>query len=147
MNREYCEKVRISAMAILDGEVPLLSENQVNEHLASCADCCRELEQQKQAARLLDGQSRRVFAEDLWPRMAVAIEKLTAKPKHLRELHFFVMLSLFLLGYKIVEVLPGISIGVLFKLLPLGVVFVFFGLLKQNPIEISQSLRLEGDTE
>jgi predicted anti-sigma-YlaC factor YlaD len=146
MNKEYCEKIQVSAMAILDGEVPQLSAKQVSEHLQLCADCRYELEQQKQAVELLDGHSRRVFTEDVWSGIAVAIEESRARPKQRQELRPFVMLCLFLLTYKFIEVLPGFTPGVAAKLMPLIVVSVFFGLLKQNPFVISQNLRLQGDT-
>jgi predicted anti-sigma-YlaC factor YlaD len=146
MSEEFCEKVRISAMAILDGEKPTLPANEVDEHIRSCADCQRAVEQQGQTAGLLAGQSRRVFAEDVWPKVAVSIEA-SARPKHLREVFLFVLLGVFLLAYKVIEVLPGIATGVAIKLAPLVVVFVFFCLLRQNPFAINQNLRLEGDTQ
>jgi predicted anti-sigma-YlaC factor YlaD len=145
MSKEHCEKIRISTMAILDGEKPLLLADEVDEHTRSCAHCRRELEQQKQTAALLHGQTRRVFAEDLWPTVAASIEPLS-KPNHPRELPLFVMLGLFLLAYKIIGVLPGFHASVLTKLVPLVIVFVFFSLLKQNPLTINQNLRPEGDT-
>jgi anti-sigma factor RsiW len=146
MSKELCEKVRISAMAILDGENPPLPANETNAHIEHCPDCRHELEQQKQTVGLLASQSRRVFAEDIWPQVATSIEGLS-KPKHPREPVLFLMLCLFLLAYKIIEVLPGLNVGVVMKLAPLAVVLMFFSLLKQNPLEINQSLRLEGDTK
>ncbi|MHC4645933.1 MAG: zf-HC2 domain-containing protein [Planctomycetota bacterium] len=56
MTEEYCQKVRISAMAILDGEAPLLSAGEIAEHAESCADCRQELERQKQVLGLLNEQ-------------------------------------------------------------------------------------------
>ena len=144
MSKDYCEQVRISVMAISDGEEPLLPANEVNEHIRSCADCQRALEQQKQAVGLLASQTRRVFAEDLWPKVAVSIEA-SAKLERRTEMLLFALLSIFLLAYKVIEVLPGIAVGVAIKLAPLAVVFVFFCLLKQNPLVINQNLRLEGD--
>jgi predicted anti-sigma-YlaC factor YlaD len=156
MSKKYCEKIRISKMAILDGEEPLLSAKQVNEHLESCSECRLMLEQQKQAAELLDGQTRRVFDEDVWSAVAISIKKLVsverravaglAKPKRLQHTHLFIMLGLFLIAYKIIEVLPGLNISVAIKLVPLAVAFVFFNLIKQNPFVINQNLRYEGDT-
>lgn len=146
MSKDFCEKVRISAMAILDGEEPPLSARQVNEHLESCVECRHELEEQRLAAGLLNGKSRRVFAEDVWPRVADCIEA-KAEPKHPGELPLLVTLSILLVAYKILEVLPGVDAGVIIKLVPLVAVLVFFSLLKQNPLTISQNLRLEGDTK
>jgi predicted anti-sigma-YlaC factor YlaD len=145
MNKEYCEKIRISAMAILDGEVPQLPEKDINKHLESCADCRLELEQQKQAAGLLDGQNRRVFTEDISPRVAAAVEAAEAGPKQPANVPAFVIFCLFLIAYKIIEVLPAVTPGVVIKMMPLLVILLFFSLLKQNPFTINQNLRLEGD--
>lgn len=145
MNKEYCEKIQVSAMAILDGEAPQLSEKDINKHLESCADCRLELEQQKQAAGLLNGQGRRVFNEDISFGIAAAIEAPEAGPKQPANVPAFVILCLFLLVYKIIEVLPAVTPGVVIKMMPLLVILLFFSLLKQNPFTINQNLRLEGD--
>jgi hypothetical protein len=59
----------------------------------------------------------------------------------------FVILCLFLLTYKIIEVLPFVSAGITIKLIPVGVLVLFFGLIKQNPFEINPNLRLQGETK
>lgn len=146
MNKEYCERIQVSATAILDGEAPQLSEKEVKEHLESCADCRLELEHQRHAVGLLDRQSRRVFVEDVWAAIAVAIQQSTATPKGGQQLCPFVVFGLILLAYKIIEVLPAVSPGVVIKLIPLGVMVLFFGFLKQNPFFINQNLTLKGDT-
>lgn len=144
MSKEFCEKVRISAMAILDGEKPILPANEVNEHIRCCADCQRALEQQKQTMDLLASQTRLAFAEDVWPKVAASIEA-TAKPKYTTKVLLFALLGLFLFACKIVEVLPGTAAGVTIKLAPLVVLFVFFYLLKENPLTINRNLNVEGD--
>ncbi|MCJ7729297.1 MAG: zf-HC2 domain-containing protein [Sedimentisphaerales bacterium] len=145
MNRKYCEKVQVSAMAILDGEVPQLSKEEISEHLKSCADCRYELEQQKEAIGLLAEQSRRSSTEDIWPKVAAAVEKSTASRKTNVELYVLGLLGLVLFVCKIVEVLPGLTPGVVIKLMPLTAVFIFFALLRQNPFSLSQHLRTQGD--
>jgi len=52
MNKEYCERIRISAMAIRDGETAPLSEQEVSKHLESCVDCRLEIDKQRQATEL-----------------------------------------------------------------------------------------------
>ena len=146
MNKEYCEKIRVSAMAIRDGETAPLSEQEIARHLQSCADCRIEIDQQKQAAELLNGRSRRAFAHDVWPEIATALEETkrrSAQPAHVPA---FVALCLFLLTFKIIEVLPSVTAGVAIKLIPAGVLILFFTLIKQNPFEINQNLKLQGDT-
>jgi len=145
MNKEYCEKIRISVMAISDGERPLLSELQIKEHIESCADCRLELEQQKYATKLLDGQRRRPYEVDVWSGIEPVIEQSAIRPKHSLQLWLFAALGLILFAYKIIEVLPVFAPGVIFKLMSLVIVFVFFVLLGQNPFIINQNLILKGD--
>ena len=147
MNREYCEKIRISAMAIRDGESPQLPREEVNEHLESCSDCRLEIDQQRQAIALLDGRSRRVFAQDIWPEIAAAMQGTKARPKQPATVLPFVLLCLFLLTHKIIEVLPSVTAGVMIKLAPVGVLVLFFTLIKQNPFRINENLRLQGDAK
>ena len=144
MSKDYCEQVQISVMAISDGEESPLLANEVNEHIKSCADCRHALEQQKQVVAFLAGQSRRVCAEDVWPKVAASIEA-TAKAERTTEVLLFALLGLLLFACKIIEVLPGIAAGVAIKLAPLVVVFVFFRLLKENPLTINRNLNVEGD--
>jgi hypothetical protein len=145
MNKEYCEKVRISAMAISDDEQPLLSEFQIKEHIESCEDCRLELEQQKYAIELLDGQKRRPYDINVWSGIETVIEQSAIRPKHSLQLWLFTALGLILFAYKIIDVLPVFTPGVIFKLMSLVIVFVFFVLLGQNPFAINQNLILKGD--
>jgi predicted anti-sigma-YlaC factor YlaD len=154
MNKEYCERIRISAMAIRDGESPPLAEQEVKKHLESCAECRLEIDRQTQAIELLNGRSRQIFAQNVWPEIAAALEATEAKPKQSANVPAFVILCLFLLTYKVVEVLPSVTAGVAIKLIPVGVLVLFFSLLKQNPFQINPnlgrrqaSLRLQGDTK
>ena len=146
MNKEeYCEKVRLSAMMILDGEIPSLPVKELDEHLKSCADCRREVEQQKVIIGLLDEQSRLLITEDVCSRVTAAIEDLRVKLKSRQRLGLFIVLGLILLAYKIIEVLPGFTPGLITKLISVVLVFVFFGLLKENPFKVNQNLKLKGD--
>ncbi len=147
MNKEYCEKVRISIMAILDGERPLLSELQIKEHIESCADCRLELEQREYATDLLDGQKRRPYDIDVWSGIEPVIEQSAILPKHSLQLWLFAALGLILIACRIIEVLPAFTPGVIFKLMSLVIVFVFFVLLGQNPFAINQNLILKGDSK
>jgi len=152
MNKNYCQKIRISAMAILDGEEPQLSAEKINEHLQSCADCRHELERQKQIVNLLGKQKRREFqlpnSNYRIPITEISAGRLTAenrKSKIENSSLPFVALGLILFTYKIIEVLPGVTAGLAIKSIPLVVIIVFFSLLKQNPFKINQNLTLEGD--
>jgi hypothetical protein len=145
MNNKYCEKLRLSAMAILDGEAPQLSAKEINDHLESCAACRSELEQERQVMELLNRQSRGLFTDDICSRVAVIVRESKAGLQARQELCPLILLGLILLAYKIIELLPGLTPGPVIKLMPVLAVFVIFALLKQNPFKIDQNLRFEGD--
>ena len=146
-------------MAICDGETAPLSEQEIARHLESCADCRIEIDQQKQAAEILNSRSRQVFAHDVWPALSPRLVGRVgqvgqvrqarpqghAKPAQPANVLPFVLLCLFLLTFKIIEVLPSVTAGVAVKLIPVGVLVLFFTLLKQNPFRINENLKLQGD--
>lgn len=153
MTKEYCQRIRIAAMALRDGETPPLPEQEVSKHLESCADCRLAIGEQQQATDLLSGRSRRVFAQDVWPEVTTALKQTKRRATQPAQVPAFIALCLFLLAFKIIEVLPSVTAGVAIKLIPAGVLILFFTLIKQNPFEINPnigrpqaSLRLQGDT-
>jgi predicted anti-sigma-YlaC factor YlaD len=145
MMSERCEKVRLAAMAALDGETPPLSEQEIHEHLATCAACRAEVEQLQQVLAPLNRQKPRVFAEDVWPGVEAALREQAAPAQPRREAYVFVVLGLFLLACKVLGVLPELGGNWLPKALPLVAALVLFGVLKQNPFHITGNLKLEGD--
>jgi anti-sigma factor RsiW len=145
MMSERCEKVRLAAMAALDGEAPPLSEQEIQEHLATCAACRAEVEQLQRALAPLNRQTPRVFAEDVWPGVDAALRRQAAPAQPRREVYVFAVLGVFLLACKTLGVLPELGGNWLLKVLPLVAAFVLFGVLKQNPFHITGNLKLEGD--
>jgi hypothetical protein len=81
----------------------------------------------------------------VYPGIAAAIRESPVRQKDTQQFYAFAVLAVILLACKVVEVLPGFAVGVVVKLVPVVAVIVFFTLLKQNPIKISQNLRLQGD--
>jgi predicted anti-sigma-YlaC factor YlaD len=144
MSGKYCEKVQMSAMAIRDGEAPLLSKEDISEHLKSCADCRNELKRQETVSRLFSELMRRSYTEDIWPTVAAAIKESAASRNTNAELFVFGLFGFVLLVCKIAEVLPGITPVLAIKLLSLVAVFVFFAIIKQNPFSLSLHL-IQGD--
>ncbi len=145
MMSERCEKVRLAAMAALDGETPPLSEQEIREHLATCAACRAEVEQLQRALAPLNRQKPQVFAEDVWPAVEAALRKEGTAAQPRREAYVFAALGLFLFACKILGVLPELGGHWLPKVLPLVAAIVLFGVLKQNPFHITGNLKLEGD--
>ncbi len=147
MMSERCEKVRLAAMAALDGETPPLSEQEIREHVAACAACRAEAEQLQRAMAPLNRQKPRIFAEDVWPGVEAALQKQDAAAQSRREAHVFAVLGPFLLACKVVGVLPDLGSNWLPKVLPLAGAIALFCVLKQNPFQITGNLKLEGNLQ
>ncbi len=137
MNKTNCEDVLMAMMARLDGE-----ENERADpaalHLAECDACQKEFEQMQTTDNLLKRQSRREQDADLWSAIKPRIEtknQMTWQP--------FAFLGIFLVGYKLLELLPDDGFGLWFKLVPLVFVIALFGFLKENPFKINTELILE----
>jgi predicted anti-sigma-YlaC factor YlaD len=145
MTELNCENVRMSAMAIADGEQPPLAASEVALHVNECAACRLEVEQLGVTARLLDAQERRSHGEDLWPliepRLAVAASGKRAK----REWVFLLMLALVVPAYKILALVPDREFSPAVKLVPLAVALVVFALIRENPFRIKTNLQFEGE--
>jgi predicted anti-sigma-YlaC factor YlaD len=147
MKPQKCEEVVLAAMAVADGEQPILSVDQVEAHLTNCPDCRREVEQLNSLAKLLDGQKRRELSPDLWLSISERLGPSTATPTTARGQNWqpFLLLGLLLVIFKLVEMIPERDFGLMFKLVPLLFVIAVFSYLKENPFKINLELKLEGD--
>ena len=148
MKSQKCEEVVLAAMAVADGDKPLLTADQVNAHLANCADCRQEVEQLNSLAKLLDGQKRRELSPDMWSSIKERLGSSTAATPTTARGHKsqpFLLLGLVLVIFKLVEMVPERDLGLLFKLVPLLFVIAVFSYLKENPFKINLELKLEGD--
>ena len=144
MSELNCESVSMTAMAIADGYQPELSAEQIEIHLASCADCRRELGQLQELSSLLDSQERRRRTENLWEtieRRLVGARSTSTSAV----LPSFIFLGALLLGYRLVELIPDRDFSFLFKFVPVLFVIAAFSYLRENPFKINCELRLEGE--
>ena len=137
MNKKICEDLLMAMMAQLEGE-----ENEFSEkaafHLAECENCRKGFEQMQILDNLFKRQSRREQDADLWSAIEPRIE-----PKRQTNWQPFALLGIFLVGYKLLELLPEDEFGFWFKLVPLVFVIALFGFLKENPFKINTELILE----
>lgn len=138
MNKENCEEILMALAAVFDGEKTDFSPEQLKEHTASCAGCRREIEQMQNTFNLLKEQERREQKIDLWSAIEPRIE--AERTTNWRPLAF---LTVFLVVYKLAEMLPAEDFGLAFKILPLVFVVVLFVFLKENPFKINTELVLE----
>lgn len=144
MSRLDCEIVSMAAMAMEDGCVSELSDNQIEAHLADCADCRSEVQQLRALATLLDGQKRRPRTEGVWKYVQQHLPVALTPKSTSRVSYLFVILGLLLVGYRLVEMIPDRHLGFLFKLVPILFVIAAFSYLKENPFKINSELTLEG---
>jgi predicted anti-sigma-YlaC factor YlaD len=142
MTELNCESVSMAAMAMADGYQAEVSAEQIDVHLADCADCRQELGQLRTLATLLAGQKRQQPSEHIW---AGIVGRLPDAPQSTSQTwQPFALLGVLLLGYKLIEMIPDRDFGLLFKLVPVLFVVAAFGYLKENPFKINAHLRLEG---
>jgi predicted anti-sigma-YlaC factor YlaD len=135
-----CEDILIQKSALLDGESADLSAEEINAHLETCENCRQEIEQMENAIFLLERQERRAPEADLWSAIEKRIPAETANETNWQP---FILLGVFLVVYKLVEMLPERDFGLALKIVPFVLVAVVFGFLKENPFKINTELILE----
>lgn len=137
-----CEDILIQKSALIDGEKAELSDEQIAEHSADCENCRRQIERMENTIFLLKRQKRREQSADLW----LAIEKqINVETESILTVKWqpFVLVGVFLVIYKLFEMLPERDFGWALKVVPFILIAVLFGLLKENPFKINSELILE----
>ena len=140
MTAENCEAVRLSAMAIEDGETPPIPAGRVEEHLRSCADCRREVARMQEATRLLGEQERLPREDDLWPGIARRLESPAPGPSW----RPFALVGVALVACKMLRLLPGLELAAVLGLLSLLPALALFLWLRENPFKIALGPTVEG---
>jgi hypothetical protein len=143
MNQVSCESIRLAAMAVADGEKPLIPAPDIGLHLAQCDRCLSEVERLRAVIDLLNAQSRRERTESVWGRVAESLsrgEQARAVSDHWP---WFLLLGLFLAGYRVVVAALDWEPGLWFKLAPALLAIAVFGLLRENPFKVSSEIQAE----
>lgn len=145
MKKVDCEQIRIAATARDDGYVSAIPDEQIDEHLAECDGCRKELEALRMMSALLQSHQRRRSTEDLW--QTVSSRLLNTAPTHISAQGWypFLALGMILIAHRLFDLIPDRDPGVLFKLLPMLFVVVVFTYLRENPFKINVALKLEGE--
>jgi hypothetical protein len=143
MNEINCETALLAKMAEMDGEETELSAEQINLHVATCEQCCQEIEQMQAADTLLKRQTRREQTADLWAALETQIGAQEVVQKGWKP---FAWLGALLVAYKVLELLPAQKFGLAFNLVPLVLIVVTFVFLKENPFKINDELGWERET-
>ncbi len=139
-----CEQVRIAAMALADGETPLLPRAAIQGHLAECAECRRELGELQAIDRWWQGQSRQTHAVDLWPQLADRLQSPAGQPEKRR---WLLALAALLVVFKLIEFIPNRSLGMWAQLVPLLLAAAAFAVAGENPFQIKTELRSHEESE
>jgi len=143
MTEDYCESVRMSAMAARDGEAGPVSAEQVADHLRRCPACRVEVRRLADLADRLDRRRRRTCAADLRPRIAAALQHIRAGAGR-GERRVFAVLAVVLAACKLADCAAGLDGSLVVKLVSLGLVGAAFWRLGTNPFAINPDLTPEG---
>jgi predicted anti-sigma-YlaC factor YlaD len=140
-----CESVCLATMATLDGHESELTHETIENHLANCPQCREEVKQMRAIDQLLGVQERREQTADVWPavraRITVQGQQKTTSSTWLP----FMVLGLLLFAYWLLELIPQLDLGMMFKIVPVLIVIAIFIYVKENPFKINAELRLEGE--
>ena len=144
MSETDCEMVRMSVMATRDGETATLSPDQIAVHLHRCVACQDEVDRLGDLTSMLDRQTRREYAEDLWPRVAAALDQTSCVVENRRAHYTFAVLSILLVACKSADKVPGLELPLIVTLAPVALVGAAFCWLRANPFRINPELELAG---
>lgn len=143
MNQVSCESVRLAAMAVADGESPLIPAPDIELHLAQCDRCLGEVERLRAVIDLLNAQSRRERTESVWGRVAEKLsrgEQARAAPDHWP---WFLLLGLLLAGYRVIVAASDWESTILLKLAPVLLAIAVFAFLRENPFKVNPGIQAQ----
>lgn len=140
MKETNCENVLMAMAAVFDGEKTEFSPEELNSHLAACQNCRKEIEEMQTTFDLLKSYERAEHEAVLWNAVENRISAETSSPISLKP---FIFLGIFLVGYKLLEMIPDEDFGFLFRFVPLVSVIALFVFIKENPFKINAQLAPE----
>jgi hypothetical protein len=143
MNQVSCKNVCLAAMAIADGEKQLILAADIELHVAQCDRCRSEVEQLKAFIDLLNAQRRRERTESVWGRVAERLSRGEQARTASDHWHWFLLLGLFLAGYRGVVAALNWEPGLWFKLAPALLAIAVFVLLRENPFKVNSELQAQ----
>ena len=133
-----CEQVQIAAMALADGESPLLSSAAIEEHVTECAECRREIAVLSELGQMWQGQTRQTHTVDSWPGIEGRIVQ--------SERPWLPVLVAMLVVFKIIEFVPNRTFRTWVQLVPLLLAAAVFTVVGQNPFQIKTELRSQEES-
>lgn len=143
MKEPDCRTICIAAMALEDGHRPEITADHIEAHLRACPDCSRELAALREVSALLKAQHRASGTADIWRRIEPRLID-TASGRSRTQSYAFLGLGVFLLAYKLFEMVPDARWGMHVKLIPIAVSIAVFALLRVNPFKVDPDVDLGG---
>lgn len=131
--------------AMRDGHRGSLDAAQLEDHISTCDDCRSNVERLGELMQLLDGQKRQVLTGQLWSSIEGRLPERSRSANSSRDLRLLVPIGAVLLAYKLFEQLADGNTALLIKIVPLLLVIVVFGVLKENPFRINPELGVKGE--
>ena len=138
-----CEKVRLAAMAIGDGEESSLGALDIETHLSKCVECRAEIESLGIVTELFSGLKRIRVQTDVWPVVSEGLESATVSSSFKWRLLLLFGIPLF--GYKGLVLIFQTGPTLWLKLVPIIFVVLIFLYLRVNPFKINSELSLGGE--
>ena len=139
MKDPNCEKVLLAMMAAADGESAQLSPEEIKAHLTACENCREEVVRMQQLDNVFQQATRREGTIDLWPAISGRLDQqppaMSWQP--------YVIVSILLVVYKFIEMLPKAPPGWAITLVPLIIFGALLVFLRENPFKINAELVLE----
>jgi len=142
MNRVNCEGVLLAAMAVADGEKPLIPVAELELHLMQCDHCRSEVEQLKAVMDLLSAQRRRERTESVWGQVAEKLSQEDEVRTASDHWPWFLLLGLAFAAYRSAVVASDWEPGAWFKLVPVLLAVAVFVLLRENPFKVNPELQV-----
>ena len=134
-----CENVLLAIMAAADGENAQLSPEEVNVHLRDCENCRDEAVRMKRVSAIFRQAIRREETIDLWPAISRRLDQQSPRVAW----EPYAIVSVMLLAYKLVELIPKAEPGWAINLVPLIIFAAFLVFVRENPFRINTELLLE----
>jgi anti-sigma factor RsiW len=132
-----CESIRISDMALADGEESPLDREEIDAHLRNCDRCRAEIEQLRAMNVLL--QKRLRPEANLWSQVSERLEA-TAGTTPSFSWRLLLLFGIPLFGYKALLLSLQAAPSLWSKLVPIILVIAVFSYLKTNPFKINCEL-------
>ncbi len=118
MNDPVCDRIRLAAMARLDGEPAMAGPEEIAAHLRGCAACAGDLAELEALDGRLRGKVRWRQPVDLWAGLAPGLDTLSASEAHPWRWPVFAWVAL-LVVCRVMDLQIGLQVQLAAKLLAL----------------------------